>query len=128
MRIYVDFQYYRDTFKGNLIPGDAFDRHARMASVFVREITFNRADANYIAEEVKDAVCAVCEVYYAQEIKQQSGRDGRELKSESNDGYNVSYVTESQDGELSESLLRRKSYDAAYPYLIHTGLLDRGCR
>ena len=55
-------------------------------------------------------------------------KDGlkREKKSESTDGYSVTYVAEGTDGELAEEKLKKKLYSIAKLYLINTGLLYCG--
>ena len=123
---YIDLEYYQNFFSDMSVPYDSFDRIAREASLFVREITFNRIDEENITEEVKDAVCAVCEVIYKEE-KELENTNGREIKSENTDGYSVTYVTEQQDGVSRQDILWNKKYQAARSYLLHTGLLNRGC-
>lgn len=123
---YIDLEYYQNFFSDISVPYDSFERIAREASLFVREITFNRIDEENITEEVKDAVCAVCEVIYKEE-KELENTNGREIKSENTDGYSVTYVTEQQDGVSRQDMLWNKKYQAVRPYLLHTGLLNRGC-
>lgn len=124
---YVDYHYYAEEYKGDAIPQIAFEQLARDASVFVREITFDRIPEEIILDAVKDAVCAVCEVMYTEE-QQVSQSGGREIKAENTDGYSVTYVTETQDGQSREEVLRRKMYQAAKEYLLFTGLLYQGVR
>lgn len=75
---------------------------------------------------VKDAVCAVADVYCSYDQKQASAGM---VKSENNDGYSVTYVTEQTDGQTAEEVLRKKAYAAASAYLLPTGWLSRkvGC-
>ena len=75
---------------------------------------------------VKDAVCAVADVYCSYDQKQASAGM---VKSENNDGYSVTYVTEQTDGQTTEEVLRKKAYAAASAYLLPTGWLSRkvGC-
>lgn len=72
---------------------------------------------------MNDAVCAVAEVYYKYNAQQQTGT--APVKSENNDGYSVTYVTEQSDGKTAEEVVKKKAYDAAYPYLLPTGWLSR---
>lgn len=60
--------------------------------------------------------------YTDDELK--AGAGGMDIKSENNDGYSVTYVTEGADGK--PITVEKKAYKAAYPYLIHTGLMYRG--
>lgn len=124
---YVDYDYYVKEYKGDAIPQTAFDKLARDASVFVREITFDRIQDEMIIDAVKDGVCAVCEVLYTEE-QQLHKNGGKEVKSENTDGYSVTYVTEAQDGQSRKDVLRWKMYQAAKEFLLFTGLLYRGVR
>lgn len=119
---YADLAFYMTEYGGNIIPNEQFQRVITRASTYIKAITFSRVDENNIPEEVKAAVCAVAEVIY----KAESSTKG-EKKSENTDGYSVTYVTEQTDGEIKEVILRKKQYAAAYPYLVLTGLLSRGC-
>lgn len=125
MNSYVGYDYYCNDYHGNEIKETDFDRIARKASLFVREITFNRIDEDNISDDVKDAVCAVCEVRQLDESLRMKYK-GRTVKSENNDGYSVSFVTEETDGQTHEEVLWSKMHAAARPHLLHTGLLYRG--
>lgn len=124
MRIYADYEYYADTYKGTVIPEEAFPEAIRKASAFIREITHDRIDE--VTDDVRDAACSVAEVRYLESEAQSHGNDNREVKSENTDGYSVSYVTEGRDGETREETVRRKMHLTARKYLIHTGLLYAG--
>ncbi len=50
----------------------------------------------------------------------------KEKKSESIDGYSVSYVTETTDGDNSVAVMKRKLYSIARYWLLNTGLLYLG--
>lgn len=119
---YADLAFYMTEYGGNIIPNEQFQRVITRASTYIKAITFSRVDENNIPEEVKAAACAVAEVIY----KAESSTEG-EKKSENTDGYSVTYVTEQTDGEIKEVILRKKQYAAAYPHLVLTGLLNRGC-
>ena len=121
---YADYTFYTDTFHGSTIPEAAFSSVILRASVYVKYITFGRIEDTEIPEEVRLAACAVSEVMY----KADAEGEKKEKKSETVGNVSVSYVTEQQDGQTREAAAAKKQYAAAYPYLIHTGLLYRGCR
>ena len=82
---------------------------------------------------VKLAVCAAAEVvHYHNNQASANGNQAAGVKSETNDGYSVTYITEGQDGQTAEELLRKKILEAARVYLLPTGWLSRslkgGCR
>ena len=121
---YADYTFYTDTFHGSTIPEAAFSSVILRASVYVKYITFGRIEDTEIPEEARLAACAVSEVMY----KADAEGEQKEKKSETVGNVSVSYVTEQQDGQTREAAAAKKQYAAAYPYLIHTGLLYRGCR
>lgn len=121
----VDYGYYRDSFGGTKVLQEDFPLYVKRAGAYISYLTAGRADDTGI-DAVKDAVCAVCDVY-ALDAAQMQADGGREKASENNDGYSVSYVTEGVAGQTHEEVLRKKAYHAAYPHLAFTGLLYRGC-
>lgn len=125
--MYVDYAYYASEYGGEIISEKKFSRYERRAEAYIRKITYVRGDI-FSAESdmVKDAVCAVADVYCSYDQKQASAGM---VKSENNDGYSVTYVTEQTDGQTVEEVLRKKAYAAASAYLLPTGWLSRkvGC-
>lgn len=120
---YADYTFYKEQFHGSVIPEAAFPSAILRASIFVKYITTGKIEDIEIPEEARMAACAVAEVMYRADAEGQ-----QEKKSETVGNVSVSYVTEQQDGQVRETAMAKKQYAAAYPYLIHTGLLYRGCR
>lgn len=123
---YATYEYYVEKYHGTLVPYEIFSRMINKASQHIDYFTFGR-----ITEENRDifpslpaCACDMAEVIYKM---QKDHKTGKEIKSESTDGYSVSYVTECVDGEIAESTLRRKLYSIAEIYLSNTGLLYLGC-
>lgn len=123
MKQYVDYEYYSEAFKGTM-PQVAFESIVVKASAFIRHITFNRI-CEPISEDVKDAVCAVSDVIFRDE-QYLAETGGKDIRSENNDGYTVTYAAEGKDGMTHEEILEKKMYQAARMYLGHTGLLYLG--
>lgn len=125
--MYVDYAYYDSEYGGEIIPEKKFSGYERRAEAYIRKITYVRGDIfSTESDMVKDAVCAVADVYCSYDQKQASAGM---VKSENNDGYSVTYVTEQTDGQTAEEVLRKKAYAAASAYLLPTGWLSRkvGC-
>ena len=117
---YADYAFYRDTYSGDLIKDEIiFVRLALRASEWLDHFTFHRISQP--DDDVRLAVCSMSEVLFWQE-KRKNKYDGREVASESNDGYSVSFAgaTDSERASLTEKEL----YLAAYKYLSQTGLMD----
>ncbi len=72
---------------------------------------------------ITNAVCAAAEVYYEYNTQQKTGASL--VKSENNDGYSVTYVTEQTDGKTAEEVAAKKAYEAVYSYILPTGWLAR---
>ena len=121
--MYVDYKYYVQEYCGDTIREDEFSGYVRRAESYIRKLTYVKGDIFSAENEaVKDAVCAVSDVYCAYD--QKYGKTGA-LKSKNNDGYSVSYVTEQTDGQTVEELIQKKAYSAASMYLIPTGWMSR---
>lgn len=130
--MYVDYSYYCEKYKGTVIQNeDEFSWAERKAEAYIRCMTYIHGDIfKTDLDEVRDAVCAAADVCYKNIVVCEKKHINGPLKSETIDGYSASYVTEQKDGQTSEEFLKKKAYEAAYPYLLPTGWLSRkvGCK
>lgn len=128
MKPYADYDFYVNTYGGDIISYDKYNIAALNASQYIKYITLGRSE-NFSGEEVKYAVCAAAEAYA--EVYDLAGENtsAGQIKSENTDGYSVSYVVEGKDGESKEELFKRKAYPVIKQWLFGTGLLNRkvGC-
>ena len=124
MKLYADYEFYVTEYRGNEGEIENFERAIVHASQYIRHVTLGKSD-NYSGEELKYASCALVSAYKLSGDEDSTGQK----KSENTDGYSVSYVTETIDGESSEELFKRKAYPIARQWLLGTGLLSRrvGC-
>lgn len=128
MMEYVDYAYYKERAHGKDVPEEEFPKAALKASVFIKCITHGRvsdsfeADYPQYTDEVRLAACAAAEVFYVAE-KRLREHGGREVQSENNDGYSVTYADAAEPGA---SLGEQKALLAVRPYLIDTGLMYCG--
>ena len=125
MQVYADYTFYADIYHGEMEEAD-FERYALSASQYIRAMTYNRSD-DYEGDELKYAVCESSDVLYELDQKMGAGSSG-EKKSESTDGYSVSYVVEGKDGETVLELAGRKIGNIIRKWLLPTGLLYAGAR
>lgn len=116
---YVDYDFYVNEYKGSKIPENEFAVNEAYAEDILHLITFDRVKKlSEIPLEVKKAICAIAETSYSEDKKTPG------VKSESNDGYSVSY---SDSGNtIGESGKVKMMYQSARIYLGNTGLLYRG--
>ena len=120
--MYADFAFYRDVYKGTAVNEDAFAALERQASLFIDRITFNRLhQGRSVTDTVKTAACAVVDALKEHEAARQETATAAGIKSENTDGYSVTY----QSSEDIRTAIESAMLDAARPYLIYTGLMDR---
>ena len=70
---YTTFTFYEQTYHGNVVPAEDFDRIADRASDFLDVVTFDRLAGGLPSDEraatkVQKAVCAVCDKLYQLEL------------------------------------------------------------
>lgn len=118
--MYADYTFYNDTYLGNIIPDEtAFQRIEQAAELKLDYFTFDRIDQ--ADDKIRLAVCKMADILYTQEQRQKQYK-GREVASENNDGYSVSFVGMSEQDR--KNLVEKELYDAAYTCLAQTGLMD----
>ncbi len=118
MKVYADKEFYCSTYAG-AVPENLLERALVSASRYLHAVTLGKADS-FEGDELKYAVCEAADLYYRICIRQE-----RNIKSENNDGYSVTYVTEQTDGESLESLFQRQAYGIARKWLLTTGIMNR---
>ncbi len=128
--MYASYNFYTTTYGGRMSE-TAFNSAERKAEAYIRSITYPNGDIFETAddENVMMAVCSVAEAYYSfygVDGKGMINSSDRRIKSESNDGYSVTYADEGS--AESEKILNAKLYSAARTYLLPTGWLKRGIK
>ena len=121
---YAEHAFYRSEYLGDRISDEStFNRLATRASAKLDHYTMGRISQTDCGIEVRLAVCSMAEILFWEE-KRKNAHEGREISSESNDGYSVSFggSSEADMAAFSEKSL----YQAAYAYLSQTGLMDFG--
>lgn len=109
---YADYKFYEEVYNGTM-PETSFDRVIVGCSSYLDKITFGRVADISDSEQVKYACCAMCD---AMDEIESAKVGGKTVKSENNDGYSVSFVTEA-DGQDPDSVLRNALYQKARLYL-----------
>ena len=121
---YAEYTFYQTEYLGDRITDEStFNRLALRASERLDYFTFGKIDGEDVSDSVRLAVCSMADILFWEE-KRKNAPDGRELASESNDGYSVSFASAS-DTER-QGLTDRQLYQAAYVYLSQSGLMDFG--
>lgn len=128
MTKYADYEFYIDTYKGNM-PKTDFDKLVIRASYEVQKNIFNRNIIGY-EDEIQLATCSVADILYKVEqleIKKNTTISDKTLKSENVGDYSRTFDTASvNDIETEISNLKTKIIEEIRVYLLDTGLLYRG--
>lgn len=133
MNNYIDYDYYKNTFKGTLIPQEEFDNFAIRASNKVRNRIFNR-DISMFENEVKNVTCSVAEILFNQFKNRErlekllSGAD-KQISSEKVGDYsrNITNISLADLEKFSSNeYVNNKIANELENSLFYTGLLYTG--
>lgn len=109
----ISFEYYVSEYCcgcGGVLDKDAFDKYIAPALREIKSCCGNATDGDMNSTEVLQCVCEVAEQLY---LADKAGR----VKSETIDGYSVTYSEDDTAKNLYRVILKR---------LAHTGLLYAG--
>ena len=128
MKIYTDYDFYSDTYKGDM-PKDEFDKLVIGASYEVQKNIFNRDITGY-EDEVQLATCSVADILQEiekLETKKKTTISDKTIKSESVGDYSRTFDNSSvTDIDVEISNQKEKIKEELRKYLLNTGLLFRG--
>ena len=144
--MYADYAYYQDSYFGDKLTENEFMKYSKWAAAVIDEMTFGRLKRfETIPDCVKDALCEATEKYGmmkklgdALERSSLATMDAASrrgyMKSESNDGYSISYsegtdmpakAASAVSGATEADVVGSIQRDIR-TYLANTGLLYRG--
>lgn len=133
MTNYTDYDFYKNTYKGDM-PKSDFDRMVMRASAEISKSIFNRNIKNY-EDEVQLATCSVADILLKIE-KLEARKDklvssnsiDKIVSSESVGDLSRTFANTSSLNDLEEEISNQKNkiIEEIGLYLIHTGLLYRG--
>lgn len=118
----TDYSYYTDSWEGTLIPSQEFYSYAKKAERLINYII--NGGVKEVTVQVQNAVCAAAEAAY--ELRQSVANIPQGIKSESTDGYNVTYKDYNADDLADRE--KRAMFKAIRQELYNTGLLYQGVR
>lgn len=128
MKTYTDYDFYINTYKGNM-PQDDFEKLVIKASYEVQKNIFNRPIIGF-EEEVQMATCSITDILYKieqLENKKDTSISDKTLKSESVGNYSRTFESSSvTDIDVQISNQKEKIKEELRNYLLITGLLYRG--
>lgn len=117
----ADYSFYTGPFGGSFLSEEDFNHYEPYAERYIHTITFGRLLSGYSATDaVRMAICSVTDVLAEQ--AEAASKISYGAKSETVGSYSVSY----DDYTNVEARISKERLDAASPYLLPTGLMDRG--
>ena len=123
--VYADYAYYQKDFPGSALTEENFPEYAKKASAIIDHVTFNRIPVlSAIPDVVRDATCAVAEKLKQFDDSRVTDDAGRELASESNDGFTVSFRNTGTEEAMNAQT--RLILTTIRTYLANSGLMFRG--
>lgn len=132
--MYASYAYYKSTYGGGLSE-TAYAKAAARAEAIVKYLTYLRGDifqdiSASDADALKMACCAAADVVASRTATDTSGAETAKgvIKSETTDGYSVTYAGGGTDSETAETAMRKAVYEAIKIYLMPTGWLFRGAK
>lgn len=123
--IKVTFDFYVNEYGGKIISDELeLKQPVLKANTYLKNL-MRREPQDDTLELVQMCLCEAAEAIYQEECRK-AEHGGREVRSESTDGYSVTYATEAEDGKIATNSLQKKVYAIIRRYLSHTGLLYTG--
>ena len=123
--MYVDFEYYTNSFAGTAVPAEEFTTIERDAERYLNYVTqeqyLNVTEAEVIVK-IKNALCAAVEAVHAYSQEYSNIPSG--VTSETTDGHSVSFAKVDPSKMVLQK--RRLMYDVFAQELFSTGLLYQG--
>ena len=117
--IQVDYEFYMETYAGQIIPDEqAFKQPIMKANIYLDQCLHRKPEEEE-EQLVKLCLCEVSDLIY-QEDSQLQEHGGRKIQSENTDGYSVSYASDEEES------LDKRIYTVIHRYLSRTGLLYLG--
>lgn len=129
MQPYVDYEYYKDTFLGNKIPNESFNKLAKDASRKLNYFTLNNIIE--VNDLIKNTTCSLAELIYENENNKKLLLDNDEkvIASETVGPHSINYVNKTtiQDKQIkTQQELDLELYNTCLEYLGETGLMFCG--
>lgn len=123
--MFVDYEYYIESFAGSLVPAEDFPRleftAERLLSYITQRKYLSVADEGVISS-IKNAICGAVEA--AHDLTEPYADIPTGIASETTDGHSVSFA--SVDRSKLKKQCEKLMYDVFAQELYYTGLLYQG--
>ena len=122
----ADYNFYRETYFGDLLTAENFPKYASRADSFLDELTKGKYECDRLpqkaVEAVKMAECAIAELCLNLEQAELQSDAAWKVEGEKVGNHSVTYRNNAEIAEQTEKQIRK----VAERYLARWGLLFRG--
>jgi len=122
----ADYNFYRETYFGDLLTAENFPKYASRADSFLDELTTGKYESDRLpqkaVEAVKMAECAIAELCLNLEQAELQSDAAWKVEGEKVGNHSVTYRNNAEIAEQTEKQIR----ETAARYLLRWGLLYRG--
>lgn len=123
--MYADYTYYTSEYGGTLISSEPlFNKYSKRASAYIDAFTYGRLTSENKIKyaTLPECCCEIAEYLFVISEQKQNG----DIKSESIDGYSVTYRQQYSDGKSNLTIAENEAYKICKLWLGNTGLLYLG--
>ena len=122
----ADYNFYRETYFGDLLTAENFPKYASRADSFLDELTTGKYECDRLpqkaVEAVKMAECAIAELCLNLEQAELQSDAAWKVEGEKVGNHSVTYRNNAEIAEQTE----KQIHNVAVRYLARWGLLYRG--
>ena len=122
----ADYNFYRETYFGDLLTAENFPKYASRADSFLDELTTGKYECDRLSqkavEAVKMAECAIAELCLNLEQAELQSDAAWKVEGEKVGNHSVTYRNNAEIAEQTE----KQIHNVATRYLARWGLLYRG--
>lgn len=124
----TNYEYYKNTFGGTLIPSESFTRLEIKATSDFNYFTSSRVSSEeQITEDIKNVICEICELKYQQEQLKESVVKTNVVQSETVGSHSVTYANIGNITQqiLSDEDMMSKEYQICLIGVVDKNLMSR---
>lgn len=127
MTLYIDKTYYKDTYKGKIIPDVEIENKLKLAQEKIDSITHNRIIGigfdnltKFQQEKVSDAICSQADYIYEHGY---NGEEDSDVSSYSVLDISVNVNEDTKETQASKLHMSERAYDLIKQTGLSTGIL-----
>ena len=119
----TNYEYYKNTFGGTLIPSESFTRLEIKATSDFNYFTSSRVSSKeQITDDIKNVICEICELKYQQEQLKENAVKTNVVQSETVGSHSVTYAN---NGNITQQILSDEDMMSKEYQICLIGIVDK---